>query len=62
MGNLAVAGELTDIEEISASEAGSEGAEPETMPGEAQPDTMPGEAEPDTMPGEIKPETMPGEL
>lgn len=53
MGNLAVAGELTDIEEISASEAGSEGAEPDTMPGEAQPDTMPGEIKPETMPGEL---------
>jgi hypothetical protein len=61
MGNLAVAGELTDIRKISASEAGSEGAEPDTMPGEAQPDTMPGEAQPDTMPGEAQPDTMPGE-
>ena len=61
MGNLAVAGELTDIEEISASEAGSEGAEPDTMPGEAHPDTMPGEAQPDTMPGEAEPDTIPGE-
>ncbi len=62
MGNLAVAGELTDIEEISASESGSEGSEPDTMPGEAQPDTMPGEAQPDTMPGEAQPDTMPGEI
>jgi len=62
MGNLALAGELTDIREISASEAGPEGGEPDTMPGEIKPDTMPGEAEPDTMPGEAEPDTMPGEI
>ena len=53
MGNLALAGELTDIREISASEAGPEGGEPDTMPGEIKPDTMPGEIKPDTMPGEL---------
>ena len=51
MGSPVVAGELTDTGKLSASGA-SEGAEPETMPGEAEPDTMPGEIKPDTMPGE----------
>ena len=51
MGSPAVAGQLTDTDKPSVS-GESEGAEPETMPGEAEPDTMPGENKPDTMPGE----------
>jgi hypothetical protein len=60
MGSPAVAGELTDTEKLSANGV-SEGAEPETMPGEAEPETMPGEAQPTTMPGEAEPDTPPAE-